>query len=376
MAKKLKVALVHDYLAEFGGAERVLEALHEVFPEAPVYTAFLDKQRLGAHWQRMQDWDIRQSWLSKIPFHQQLFSPLRIFAPQYFRSFDLSEYDLVISSTNAYFAKAVKVPNGKHLCYCHTPSRSLWGYTTMSDWQKNPLTKFFGILINHYLRVVDYYLAQDVDLFIANSKETQKRIKKFYRRDSKVIYPPVNIPAKISEKSFKKSKKDSEVSARNSIKYYLYVNRLALAKHPELAIEVCNQLKLPLKIVGEGKLRGRLEEMAGPTIEFLGHVADEELPALYSGARALIYPVEDEDFGIVPVEAMGYGVPVIAHASGGPLETVLDGKTGTLFSHLTTEDLKKAIEKFQKSKFSRANIHQFASKFSKKRFQAEISILH
>lgn len=363
MKTKLKVALAHDYLRDYGGAERVLEALHEIYPDAPVYVSFADPKVMGIHWQRFADWDIHQSWLTRIPFYKQLFSPLRIWAPNYFSSFDLSEYDVVISSTNAYFSKAVRVNSAKgakQICYCHTPARSLYGYTTMTDWQKNPLTHFAGTLINHYLRVVDVKIAQKVDFFLANSKETQRRIQKFYRRDSTVIYPPVDVPAELPSTS------------TSAPEYYLYVNRLALAKHPELAVEVCNSLNLPLKIVGTGKMEEGLKEMASSSIKFLGSIPDDQLHKLYANAKALIYPVEDEDFGIVPVEAMGYGVPVIAHRSGGPEETIIDGQTGIFFDELTAEGLTKAIHKFQATKFDRQKIHKHALEFSKEKFQEKI----
>lgn len=355
----IKVALVHDYLREYGGAERVLEALHEVYPDAPVYVAFKDEQALGIHWQRFKSWDIRESWLTKIPFYKKLYSPLRIWAPNYFEAFDLSEYDVVISSSNAYMAKAVKVrPDAIHVCYCHTPPRSLYGYTTMSDWRRNPLTRWVGTLINHYLRVVDFQIAQRVTYFIANSKETQRRIMKFYRRDSTVIYPPVNIPTKLARKSLGE--------------YYVYVNRLALAKHPELAVQVCTQLQLPLKVVGTGKMLEELKQMAGPTVEFLGAVSDDKLNQLYAGAKALLYPVEDEDFGIVPVEAMGHGVPVIAHESGGPKETILEEKTGLFFQELSARGLKEAMLLADSYHWSPAAIHQHAEKFSLPAFKKNI----
>ncbi len=359
-----KIALVHDYLREYGGAERVLEALHELYPYAPVYTAFIDRSSLGIHADRFADWDIRQTWITKIPFYKKLYSPLRIFAPRFFESLDLSDYDLVISSSNAYFAKAVRVPNGKHICYCHTPARSLYGYSTMSDWKSNPITRWIGTIINHYLRVVDFYVAQRVDLYIANSQETKRRIAKFYRRDAEVIYPPVNVPSKLELQS-----------AKDKNPYYLYVNRLAFAKHPEIAVEACNQQNLPLKVVGDGHMRSQLESLAGSQIEFVGSVDDNQLAELYSGATALLYPVEDEDFGIVPVEAMGYGVPVIAHNSGGPKETVVDGKTGLLFDDLSVAGLIEAIESFNKIKFDRMKIHQQARKFSKQNFLDSIKIL-
>jgi len=358
-----KIALVHDYLAEYGGAERVLEALHDVFPQAPLYTAFVDKSKLGLSWSKFAHWDIHTTWLTKIPFHQQLFSPLRIFAPQYFEALDLSQYDLVISSTNAYFAKAIRVPNGIHVCYCHTPSRSLWGYATMSDWKKNPLIKLFGTLINHYLRVVDVQVAQKVDYFIANSRETANRITKFYRRESKIIYPPITIS------DFASSKKPAR-------SYFLYVNRLAWAKHPELAVQACLNLNLPLKVVGQGKMRQKLERLVlnipGHKIEFLGAVSDLELGELYAGAKALLYPVEDEDFGMVPVEAMAHGIPVIAHKSGGPLETVIPGKTGILFEDLSVRGLSQAIQDFHLDDFDAQKIRLSAKKFSLENFRRSL----
>ncbi|MEX0895846.1 MAG: glycosyltransferase [Patescibacteria group bacterium] len=357
----MKIALVHDYLAEYGGAERVLEALHELYPDAPVYTAFVNQKGLGIHWSKFADWDLRETWLSKIPWHTKLYSPLRIWAPKYFKDLDLSAYDVVISSSNAYFAKAVRVPNGVHLCYCHTPARSLYGYTTMSNWQSNPLTRVPGQLINHFLRMVDFEVAQEVDQFIANSQETAFRIEKFYRRDSVIVYPPVRIPEKSPQ--------------RNNQAYYLYVNRLALAKHPELAVQACNSLKLPLKVVGEGKMLHQLKQQAGPTIELLGAVDDKTLSELYAGAQALLYPVEDEDFGIVPVEAMGYGVPVIAHNSGGPKETVIDGKTGVLFDQLSAAGLQQAIKRAEDIQFVPEKIHQHAQKFSVNAFKKNIQKL-
>ncbi len=370
----MKVALVHDFLREYGGAERVVEALHQLFPDAPLYVAFTDPQAMGIHWQRFEGWDIRQTWLARVPLIKKIFSPLRIFAPAAFRSLDLSEYDVVISSSNAYFAKAVRVKKpAVHLCYCHTPPRSLYGYSTMTDWEKNKVTKVFGTLINHVCRVMDVRLADGVDVFIANSQEVRRRIQKFYRRDSVVIHPPVQVPSKLPA-----IKNETE-------KYFLYVNRLAFAKHPELAVQVATKRKLPLKVVGSGKILPELQAMAGETVEFLGSVGDEQLDHLYTNAKALLYPVEDEDFGIVPVEAMGYGVPVIAHRSGGPQETIIGldqatkqhPATGIFFDALTVAGLEVAIDKFlaNQQKFSRDQIHAHAETFDTARFKKEILAL-
>jgi glycosyltransferase involved in cell wall biosynthesis len=355
---KQRVALVHDYLREYGGAERVLEALHEMWPDAPVYVAFFDKEALGIHSKRFKDWEIRETWITKLPFYKKLFSPYRIFAKSAFESLDLSEFDLVISSSNAYMAKAIKVKNGNHYCYCHTPPRSLYGYTTMTDWKKNPVIRIAGYLINHYMRLADYSVAQRVENFIANSKETKGRIKKFYRRDSQVIYPPVDLVKDYSPK------KDEG--------YFLYVGRLAKSKNVDLAIKACTNLNLPLKLVGSGKGLEHLKSIAGKSVEFMGAVDDKELHQLYSGAKAFIFPAEDEDFGIVPVEAMGHGVPVVSHRSGGPKETIIEDKTGVFFDELTVVSLMSALEKVQKIKFDKKSIRKQAEKFSKKIFQNKI----
>ena len=361
----MKIALVHDYLREYGGAERVLEALHELYPQAPVYVGFVDHHSLGRHAQRFSDWNIRQTWLRYVPFYKTLYSPYRLFAPKAFASLDLSAFDVVISSSNAYFAKSVRVPNGKHLCYCHTPPRALYGYSTMSNWKANPVTRVIGTIINHFLRVVDFNAAQNVDVFIANSLETARRITKFYRRDSVVIYPPV----KLVDQVLANKKEVLPVKERS---YFLYVNRLALAKHPEIAVRVCSALKLTLKVVGEGKMLQGLQAMAGSTVEFLGGVSDDQLSELYAGAKALLYPVEDEDFGIVPIEAMAYGTPVIAHNSGGPKETVVTGRNGLFFDELSDRGLEQAIKKFAKATFVPKNVQAQSVRFSSAQFTAAI----
>ena len=371
---QLKVALVHDYLREYGGAERVLEALHEIFPTAEVFVSFVDSSVTGIHWEKFKDWNITQSWLTKIPFYKKLFSPLRIFAPNYFSAFDLSGYDLVISSTNAYFSKAVTVrtldTNGKqkqaiHVSYCHTPARSLYGYTTMTNWKSNPVIKFFGTLINHYLRIVDVAVARNnVDLFIANSQETKRRIQKFYKLNSEVIYPPIEVA---KDKVFPSGK---QFVSKNG--YFLVVGRIAASKHVDLAVQTATHHALPLKVVGSGKGLEYLQSIAGSTVEFLENVDDQKLSQLYEQATALLYPAEDEDFGMVPIEAMGHGIPVIAHRSGGPLETVKVGETGYFFDEFTVASLSGAIEKVMNTQWDKQKIYEYAQTFSKDRFKTEI----
>lgn len=375
----MKIALVHDYLREYGGAERVLEAMHELYPDAPVYVGFVDRQSLGLHADRFAGWNIRETWIARLPFFKKLYSPYRIFAPRAFAALDLSAYDIVISSSNAYFAKSIRVPSGKHVCYCHTPPRALYGYSTMSNWKANPITRVIGSIMNHFLRVVDFNAAQRVDTFIANSQETARRIKKFYRRESIVIHPPVAlvdqvpaVPATSASRTTSSLQASAVIPSQADRTYFLYVNRLALAKHPELAVTVCTELGLPLKVVGEGKMLAGLQAAAGPTITFFGGVPDEELRNLYRGAKALLYPVEDEDFGIVPIEAMAFGTPVIAHRSGGPQETILDGKTGVLFDELTTDGLHQALERFATLTFSPSVLQRHATRYSTAAFQRSL----
>ncbi len=358
----MKIAIIHDFLREYGGGERVLEALHNLFPQAPVFVAFVDQKALGKHWQRFADWNIKTSWFSKILFHKKIYSPLRFLAAKAFADLNLSEFDLVISSTNAFEAKAVNVPNGKHLCYCHTPPRALYGYSTMSAWKKNTFIRVGGEIINHYMRVIDFRHAQKVDQFIANSEETQKRISKFYRRDSVIIYPPVKIALSFEE--IKKLKKNSKQE------YYFYVNRLGLQKHPEIAVRACLDLGRKLKVAGTGPMYDDLLKIAGNSenIEFLGAVDDQQLAKLYANAKALLYPVEDEDFGMVPIEAMMAGTPVIAHNSGGPSYTIKQKENGVLFDDLSVDGLKNAIQQFERLKFSANKIIGEAERYFVKEF--------
>ncbi|MCL4208744.1 glycosyltransferase [Patescibacteria group bacterium] len=365
MNQKYRVAIVHDYLREYGGAERVIEALHELWPDAPVYVAFYDKEALGIQAERFKNWDIRETWITRLPFYKKLFSPYRIFAKFAFADLDLSQYDLVISSSNAYMAKAVRVQAGRHICYCHTPPRSLYGYSTMTDWQKNPVTYIFGSLINHLMRIWDFEVAQKVDVMVANSEETRKRIKKFYRLDSQVIFPPVEQVDIASQN--KAEKKSSAVED-----YYLYVGRLAKSKNVDLAIKACEKMKVKLKLVGSGQGLDYLQSIAGKQTEFLGGVNDSELADLYANAKALLFPAEDEDFGIVPIEAMAHGVPVIAHNSGGPKETVLANKTGVFFDELNETSLMEAMKKAEKIKFDKKLIQKHAQNFSKRTFEEKI----
>ncbi len=401
--KNLKIALVHDYLKEYGGAERVLEALHEIYPLAPVYVAWKDLSGLGPHKARFDPpeggWDIRTSWMQKVPFVSRLFSPLRFLAPLIWESFNFSDYDLVISSSSWYMPKGIITkPGTLHICYCHTPPRYLYGYPTALDWQKYWPVKIYSAIVNHFLRIWDYTSSQRVGYFIANSKVVAARIKKFYQREAIVIYPPVNLVgadwikgdsltsdffgfhslrdetsdgAQGQRRSQGKTSKIGQ-APRQQEPYFLFVSRFVRAKHADLAIEACNKLKLPLKLVGAGREEEQLKAIAGKTIEFLGEVSDEKLAELYANCRALIFPAEEEDFGIVPVEAMSFGKPVVAYKSGGVVETVIEGKTGVFFNELTVDSLVEAMRHLDKLKILGEDCQKQAEKFSKKRFKKEV----
>lgn len=367
----MKVALVHDYIKEYGGAERVLEAFHELWPDAPVYTSVYLPQFLGPHRRRFEKWDIRTSWLQHIPFVQKLISPLRLIVPWIFENINFSEYDLIIvSATGAYFPNTiVRGENAIHVCYCHTPPRYLYGYPTARNFQNSAVGRFLAGYFNHSLRQLDFVSYQRPDYIIANSHETRRRIQKFYRREADVIYPPVEIP---NYKFQITNESQNPKSKRKN--YYLTGGRLARAKHVDLIIQACNELKLPLKVFGKSfaDYKEELEKIAGPTIEFVGEVDDKELDELYQGAKAFLFASEYEDFGIVPVEAMGHGIPVVGLNQGGVKETVINGKTGILFNELTVKSLVQAVKKLNSTSIKPEDCIKQAQKFSKERFQKEI----
>lgn len=301
-----KIALVHDYIKEYGGAERVLETLHEMYPKAPIYTTFYSPSFLGPHKERFASWDIRTTWLQYVPFKNKLLSYFRFFAPLVFRAIDLSSYDVVITSAAGTYTSPnfVKIgPKTKLICYYHTPPKYLYGYETAAPWDSvwwRKIVKVFGQVPMHVLRLLDFASAQRPAICIANSREVQARIEKFYRRDAVVIYPPVEI--------------HSPSKTKRNRTYLLSGGRLARPKHIDLAVSVCTRLKLPLFVFGR-EFSGygeQLKKAAGETIQFFGEITDVKKQELLQGAKALIFPSKDEDFGIMPVEAMAVGTPVIA----------------------------------------------------------------
>lgn len=358
----MKVALVHDYIKEYGGAERVLEAICEIYPDADIYTSVYLPEFLGPHKERFKKLKIHTSWAQRLPFKAKLISPIRLITPFLFKSFDFSNYDLIITSaTGAYSPNILNKKNAKLICYSHTPPRYLYGYETARDWRNNPFTRILGSFTIKYLRKVDLKSSQNVDYFIANSEETKKRIEKFYGKTAKVIYPPVNILL------------DEKVEKGN---YFIAGGRMARAKHTDLIVKAFIKNNLPIKIFGKGfaGFEEEIRELAKDkaSIEFVGEVSDLEKERLIASSKAFIFASKDEDFGIVPVEAMMLGVPVIAHKSGGVLETVEEGKTGIFFDDLTIESLNNAINKLEKAKFYSSIIRDHAKRFRKDRFEREI----
>lgn len=337
-----KIAIVHDQLQEFGGAERVLVALKQIYPEADVYTSFYNPETLGMHKKHFEGWNIITSWGENVPFFNKLYSPLRFLTPYLWEAFNFKGYDLVISSSGSYMCKGIVTrPETLHVCYIHHPPRYLYYYETAIEWQKHWPIKVYGHLINHGLRIWDYLSSQRVDHFIANAQETQKRVEKFYRRDATVIYPPVSIPEHFEVQTSRR-----DISTEDE--YYITTSRLARAKHVDILVKAANKAKFNLKVIGSGRDLDYLKSIAGPTVEFLSGLADEEFEEIYKQAKGYLFASVDEEFGIAPIEAMGYGIPVIAYASGGLVETVEEGKNGYLYHELNEQSLLAKISAFEK----------------------------
>jgi glycosyltransferase involved in cell wall biosynthesis len=364
---KLKIALVHDYLKEYGGAERVVETLLEIWPDAPLYTTVFLPQFAGPHRERVEKWNIKTSFLQHIPLKEKLISLFRLVAPIVFYSLDLRKYDVIVVSSAGTYTSPNFIRRNKNstlITYYHTPPRYLYGYPVANDWRSNIFRRILlvlGKIPMFFLRILDKESAKIPEHVIANSKEVAGRIKRFYGREASIIYPPVEIPDYTSE-----------VEERN---YYLIGSRVSRHKGHDIAIKAFTKLGYPLKVFGGTFASYGLDQFkkdAGSNIEFLGEVTDEEKLKLMRGAKAFVYPSEQEDFGIVAVEAMAAGTPVIALGQGGPLETIVEGKTGLFFKERTPESLAAAVKKFETMKFNPEDCITRAKKFSKERFKEEM----
>jgi glycosyltransferase involved in cell wall biosynthesis len=359
-----KIAIVHDWLTNKAGAENVVLALHKAFPGAPVYTSVYTPEKMPD----FKNIDVRTTYLQKMPrplrsLHK-FFPYLRVRA---FRSLDLSAYDVIISSSSAE-AKQVRKsrPDQLHICYCHTPIRYYWSH--YREYKKDPgfgkfnwLVRLAMPLMVPSLKKADYRAAQDVDMFLANSTEVQKRIQRYYKQPSTVLHPPVDV------QRFTPQKTRGE--------YFVALGRQVPYKRIDLAVQACSELGVPLKVFGSGSEHERLVAMAGLNVEFFsnrtGDASDVAVARALESAKGFIFPAE-EDFGIVPVEAMAAGAPVIAYGYGGVLDSVTNGETGVLFENQTVESLKAALQKFETEKFLVTVLRNRAKRFDESLFVMKI----
>ncbi|MFP4439989.1 MAG: glycosyltransferase [Chloroflexaceae bacterium] len=359
----MRVALVHDYLNQYGGAERVLEALHTLYPDAPVYTSIFDPDAMPAFY---RTWDVRTSFMQQLPGWKKHFRRYFLLYPSAFEHFDLSAYDLILSSSSAYAKGVIPRPGAVHICYCHTPMRFAWrtGDYVEREAISGPQAAILPFLLT-YVRLWDVVTTARVDAFVSNSHEVAGRIARYYGRNALVIPPPVEL---------------FPFQDRPAEDFYLAGGRLIPYKRLCLAVEAFNALGLPLKIFGDGRDRSSLQAMAGPNIEFVGRVNEQQRRELFARCRAFIFPGM-EDFGITPLEAMASGRPVIAYAGGGALETVIEGVTGRFFYQQNAAALAAAIALSRCDNYDAYTIRRHAERFGQtvflERMQAYIeSVIH
>jgi len=361
----LRVALVHDFLTQPGGAERVLEVLSEMFPDAPIYTLLYDKEKMRG---KFKDKIIHPSFLQKFPkFLRRRVKYLLPFLPTAPETFDLRDFDLVISSSGAWSKGIITRLNVIHISYMHSPMRFVWDVNEeyLRQQEKSRFINFFGRILSNYLRVWDKVAADRPDYLIANSKYTQERIKKYYGKDSTVIYPPVELQIQSAEL---RKNYNSELIIHN-FEFFLVVSRLSPYKNIDKVVEAFNKLELPLVVIGEGQQEKYLKRIAKKNVKILGWLPDEKIKEYYAGARAFIFSGVD-DFGIAPVEAMAYGVPVLAMRKGGARETVIEGKTGEFFDAAIPEVIVDGVRRLMENEknYDKEFIKARSREFSKKKF--------
>lgn len=352
----MKIALIHDHLAQDGGAEKVLKVFHDMWPNAPIFVMVHDAEHGPKN---IPATNIRTSFIQKLPFGVKKYKWFLPLMPTAFEKFDLSEFDVVLSSVSGLAKGVITKPQTLHISYCHTPTRYLWSDTHeyVSELPYSRITKKIIPFFLTYLRMWDKMAADRVDYFIANSQVVKDRIKKYYNRESVCINPPVEF--------------DKFHISEETGKYFIAGGRLVPYKRFDIIIQAFNRLKISLKIFGDGPEMSKLQKIAKANIEFLGRVSTEELAKLYAESKALIFP-QEEDFGIVPLEAMSSGTPVIAWEKGGVLETVVHKKTGYFFEEQSWGSLAKAVVEFQKIPFDKEYIRKHAETFSTPRFEQTI----
>ena len=349
---------MHDYLVQQGGAERVLEAFTELFPDAPIYTIVYDREAMG---ESFANRDIRTSFLQRFPWARRNHRLFPLLMPLAVEQFDFSDFDVVLSDSASYAKGVITSPHTLHICYIHTPTRYAW-----DDCQKYAqdfgfssfITRFVPLLVNP-VRLWDRAAAKRPDVIIANSEFVSRRIAKYYRREAEVIHPPVDI------QNF------AIVPTDRRGDYFLIVGRLLAYKRHDIAIEACNRLGLPLKIIGRGPEADRLRQLAGPTVEFLGRVDDSELPRYYAECRAFIFP-QEEDFGIVAIEALASGRPLISYRGGDIVEHLEEGKMGIFFDEQTPESIMEALGLFSDERYDPEYIRSRVFGFDRDIFKQKI----
>jgi glycosyltransferase involved in cell wall biosynthesis len=365
---KKKIAFVHDFLVSYGGAERVLESLTKLDPKAPIYTLLYDPEAMRG---RFEGREIRTSFLQKLPkFFRKRYRWLLPFFPVAIESLDLREFDIVISSSGAWSKGIVTRLRTRHIAYLHSPMRLLWDanerYLDMV--RAGACRRFVGRIYLSYLRVWDRQAADRPDILVSNSEYTRERVQKYYRRDSMVVYPPVTVGMLSSQPSAFVGQTAPEGRGDKKEDFFLVVSRLTASKGVDIVIEAFNKLRLPLRIVGDGRERARLAASAGDTITFLGNVDDTELVSLYRRAKAVIVPSE-EDFGLVAAEALCVNTPAIVLGRGGTTEIIEEGKTGEYFRAVTPEVIADAIRRFlDKGSSSYVFGAECRNRFSEERF--------
>lgn len=372
----MKIALAHDWLNNLSGAERVLLELHKMFPEAPIYTLFENKNFTSKYF---PDAEIRTSFLQKIPGIVRRYKYFFFLMPTAVESFNLSDFDIVISSSAIFSKGLVLKPKTRHICYCYSPTRQLWDLHA-SNKSSHPI--LFG-LSQHLLRMWDRQASERVDEYVAISEHVRQRIKKYYKKDSVVIYPPVSMKYEVLSSKYYGSDADSDNLNSHSLNtkysprntgFYLIVSRLYPHKNVDVAIDAFNKLNLPLVVIGEGPMLAKYKaQITNPKIKLLGFVPDEELPFYYQNCRAFIMP-QEEDFGITPIEAMSFGKPVLALRKGGATETVIEGVTGEFFDDPIPEALADGVRRLNDNyaNYHPENIKKHTQKFSASEFRKSI----
>ncbi len=354
----MRIALVHDYLVQYGGAERVLEVFGEIFPKSPIYTLVYDKNLFKDKFGRKK---IYTSFLQSLPLSKSHHRSFPILMPMAIESFDFSAFDIVLSDSNSYAKGIISGSKTLHICYCHTPMRYAWDdyYSYTENFSVARLVRKMIPLAMNYIRLWDKISADRVDKFITNSNFVAKRIAKYYRRSAEVIYPPVSLDFFRQDKKIRKED------------YFLIVGRLIPYKRFDLVIGAFNILGLKLKIVGDGSEAQRLKKMAKSNIEFFGWRPDEEIRDYYAKAKAFIFP-QEEDFGIVALESLASGTPVIAYRGGGSLEIIKEGVNGVFFDNQTVDAIVGAVRGFDSNNFDSEKIKRSAINFDKEIFKNKI----